>query len=231
MYVRRIQYPVGQGCFHSGYISLERTIHEIPHEFRYIYDCGSDNRKALDSATDYFRQDVNNVDALFISHLDRDHVNGLDRLLSLISVNTVFIPYVNDIVSVLDLVGADLENQFSATLVEVSMTPELWFHRRGVSHVVRVRERKDNSRNDEPFNLPGRLEDAERTSTRANLLDIDSGRPINVPNMMRPRKWVLVPHVHPVPINQLDSFKNKIKSVFGGSPSVELILEAFRDSV
>ena len=63
------------------------------------------------------------VDALFISHLDKDHVNGLDRLLSLISVDTVFIPYSNDIVSVIDLVGADLENQLSTTLVESEYNP------------------------------------------------------------------------------------------------------------
>ena len=230
MYVRRIQYPVGQGCFHAGCISLGNEIHKDTPKFRYIYDCGSDNRKALDFAIDDFRLGVNKVHALFVSHLDRDHVNGLDRLLSLISVDTVFIPYLNDTVSVFDLIGADLNNQISASLVEVSITPQSWFQKRGVSQVVRVREWKNDSRVEQQFDPPVKFELTERAYSRDKLLELESGTYISFKNEIPLNNWVLVPHVHPVLLDQLDSFKSKIKSEIGGYLSVRRILEALKDN-
>ena len=93
MEVKRTQYPIGQGSFHAGH--LEWTVESSPRseKFHYVYDCGtSDGSTALQNAILACRSETSHIDALFVSHLDADHVNGLDRLLGLISVHTVLHP-------------------------------------------------------------------------------------------------------------------------------------------
>ena len=78
MHVTRMQYPIGQGCFHAGTIRETDAGYHDDCAFQYVYDCGSDDRQALGEAIDNYKNQVSHVDALFVSHLDNDHVNGLD---------------------------------------------------------------------------------------------------------------------------------------------------------
>ena len=50
--------------------------------FRYVYDCGSKNKTALTHSVDAMLKRHPGIDALFVSHLHDDHVNGLDQLLA-----------------------------------------------------------------------------------------------------------------------------------------------------
>jgi len=139
LWVERIQYAVGQGGFHGAAIGTgSRT--EFPKEpfFTYIYDCGSEQRSPLKTAIDRFSAHHGKVDALFISHLDNDHVNGLDQLLATTDVDTVYLPYVNDLCLVLDLLEIDSQFGLSGTLIEVALDPAGFFGRRGVRRVIRV---------------------------------------------------------------------------------------------
>ena len=71
--ITRIFHPVGQGAFYS-----ER--HTIGNEnFNIVYDCGSLSSK-IDSVVQDFA-DQNEIDVLFISHFDQDHVNKIKLLL------------------------------------------------------------------------------------------------------------------------------------------------------
>ena len=92
MHVTRFQFPIGQGCFHAGSIRDDDAVYHGEHAFHYVYDCGSDDGKALGEAIDSYKNQVSHVDALFVSHLDNDHVKGLDRLLSVVKVDTVTSP-------------------------------------------------------------------------------------------------------------------------------------------
>ena len=131
MEVKRTQYPIGQGSFHAGH--LEWTVESSPRseKFHYVYDCGtSDGSTALQNAILACRSETSHIDALFVSHLDADHVNGLDRLLGLISVHTVYIPYVSAVAPVLEIIETDVEGAGSASLIEALMDPVSWFGRR-----------------------------------------------------------------------------------------------------
>ena len=72
------------------------------------------------------------VDALFVSHLDADHVSGMDRLLGSVAVDTVYIPYLDPVAHVLDILEAAGEGAVSASLIEARIDPSSWFGRRGV---------------------------------------------------------------------------------------------------
>jgi hypothetical protein len=79
---------VGQGLFYTGEID----------DFNFVYDCGSWNEVFLKSAIRaYKKRELQGkpLDLLIISHLDSDHVNGLNDLLHDAKANTVILPYFN----------------------------------------------------------------------------------------------------------------------------------------
>src|SRR3546814_9614135 len=85
------QHPVGQGGMMSGLL-------EIPGgRFHWVYDCGSNQKGAL--TREIAKVAANGeIDCLFLSHLDSDHVNGLDQLLGNVRVREVVVPYLNNVV-------------------------------------------------------------------------------------------------------------------------------------
>ena len=131
MKVTRIQYPVGQGCFHSGHIHWKNDGYDKSGDYRYIYDCGSMNKSALNDAVNTYRNRSSDIDALFVSHLHEDHVNGIDHLLGSINVTTVFIPYVSEAASVLNLIEADINGMLSASTYRSHNRPPILVRTQG----------------------------------------------------------------------------------------------------
>lgn len=83
-----VHHPVGQGLFYSARTPASN----------FVYDCGSLQKIPLEAAVSGFRvPKAGNLGALCVSHLDADHVNGLDRLLSKCAPRTVFLPYLSTI--------------------------------------------------------------------------------------------------------------------------------------
>lgn len=230
MHVRRFQYPIGQGCFHAGSIGEGDAVYHDDHAFHYVYDCGSDDRKALGEAIDSYKNQVPHVDVLFVSHLDNDHVNGLDRLLSVVKVDTVYVPYVNKVLLVLELIQAELDGTLSASLIEASMDPGNWFRSRGVRRVVGVEESPDDGApgtggDDDPERpegpRTGRKVDSElgdpsvqgATGMSSGIEVVASG--YRVPIRDRSLNWTLVPHVDPAPRERLDRFEEELRKILG----------------
>ncbi len=77
---------VGQGLFASE--SFEN--HTI------IYDCGGEKASLVKEAIDSDITESPEIDILFISHYDRDHVNGIIHLLNTHEVKHVILPLVSD---------------------------------------------------------------------------------------------------------------------------------------
>lgn len=132
---RRQQHAVGQGFFHSGSLTVP------PVKLRYIYDCGSGNDTRLTTAIhDYTdRLEWSNIDILFVSHLDWDHVNGLDRLLAVAQADTVVLPYLSGIDTLALLADADAVGRADGGYVDLLSNPVGWFGDRGVTRVIFVR--------------------------------------------------------------------------------------------
>ncbi len=79
-------FPVGQGGF----------VFEAIGNYSIIFDCGSAHCSARIS---HFIQKIKrdfttNIDRLYISHFDNDHVNGIRELIKEVSVNKAVIPYI-----------------------------------------------------------------------------------------------------------------------------------------
>lgn len=94
-------YPAGHGTFFAGDLirwNDEKVI------FSWVYDCGSKRRSWLSDLIESYKysrftihslpkEKHEKIDMLCISHFDADHVNGLEKLLSEFSVDTLVLPY------------------------------------------------------------------------------------------------------------------------------------------
>lgn len=242
MWVERVQYAVGQGGFHgaSVYTGSDHDTTSLP-AFTYVYDCGSDQTGALDSAIDRFSARSDEIDALFVSHLDRDHVNGIDSLLSRVDIDTVYLPYIDDVHLVLDLLEADGEAGLSGSLLEAALDPAGWFGRRGVRRVIRLGpgrpEAEDGLFPPDPLPKPepDRSEvtvkigprDATvltqgRRGSRAELCKMAPGSSIGLSISAGWLDWVLIPHVTPAPQENVTAFVKEIRSALGLQPKQRL---------
>lgn len=77
--------PVGQGAFYVEQFKDGKNV---------VYDCGSSTN------IDIVKREIKNtfskgeaIEAVFISHMHDDHINGLEMLLKYCNVRTVYIPY------------------------------------------------------------------------------------------------------------------------------------------
>ena len=95
MELTRIIHPVGQGGFYT------ETLNNHGDEFNVVYDCGGNSKTFME---DYLKRFIHDdaykqkkrIDAVFISHLHADHVNGLKYLLDSAYPKYLFLPQLND---------------------------------------------------------------------------------------------------------------------------------------
>ena len=87
--LERIFHPVGQGAFFTECFSDSNGMN-----FNVVYDCGTNSRKngLVQAISNAFPQGKQ-VDVVFISHLDKDHVNGVKDLVknSNLTSRTLFV--------------------------------------------------------------------------------------------------------------------------------------------
>lgn len=247
MWVRRRQFPVGQGCFHVGSIGLgaptggENTLN-------YVCDCGSTDRAALSAAIQVYAATSQRLQALFVSHLDDDHVSGLDHLLAKVSVESVYIPYVDNVFALIDLLEAEAKGAISASLIEATLEPESWFGRRGIAKVIRVTpgggappdglsgvidSMPDAGRVILKESLPAKSLKKGKGEMRAELLELAGGTVLAAMTEGLRLDWMLYPYVDPAPVENRRAFAKAVKNALGISSvkllSADRIARALRD--
>jgi beta-lactamase superfamily II metal-dependent hydrolase len=119
----RIQHGVGQGSFHSA--SVEVTdVGGVLYRFDYVYDCGALVGKVASSQlvrcikridlcprVDSGGKAV--IDALILSHFDRDHIIGAALLVNKFMVRRIYVPYITPIELAFVLAGLELQLEAS----------------------------------------------------------------------------------------------------------------------
>lgn len=148
LHFAQVQHPVGQGGFHTGWIfdpaipmrlgpNIQGRI-----TFAWAYDCGSDQLSALHSQI----QNVGGAafKVLFLSHLDDDHVAGIDRLLTASRVDEVVLPYIGDDEWALHLAASVSAGTLSGTFIDLAGDPAGWFGARGVQRITYIETHEDD---------------------------------------------------------------------------------------
>lgn len=226
MDVTMTQHPVGQGGLFSGQIQLGNA------KARWVYDCGSNQMERLGQEI----MEVANgghVDLLFLSHLDSDHVNGVDRLLASTTVGEVVLPYLSAL-EYAGTVGSDIETgTLSVTFLEFLTDPAKWLISRGVRTVSyvhpvdldkpgpddRVMEQEDErseafSDQDLRVAWPSSAV-KKRSAKKGTIQDVVVGGALSVMTRTGQVKWMLVPFAHRPPKSYREMFIKAIDKVFG----------------
>ncbi|MGD0785841.1 MAG: hypothetical protein ABR969_08490 [Sedimentisphaerales bacterium] len=229
LYNSRYQHPVGQGFFHTGQISFGgKTLH-------YVYDCGSEDICSLSTCIRGYLSNLNGqrkIDVLFLSHLHKDHVNGLDLLLGGISVDTVIIPYLSPIERLAFLASSLNEQPLSASFIQLISNPTQWFETHGVKDVLHVKKGNDSipkfrkkidSKIDIPseslkidFNSIESPEDSQNPSK--TIKTISDSDPLYIKANRAFLNWTFLTYVCPEDKQHINKFEKLVKKEFGDIP-------------
>lgn len=85
-------HPIGQGLFYTGSIANDF--------FNFVYDCGSYSgekckKRAIDDYVSSLRNlEKTEIDFFVLSHLHRDHFNGINYLMSKIKIKKFYLPFI-----------------------------------------------------------------------------------------------------------------------------------------
>jgi hypothetical protein len=111
----RIIHGVGHGAFYTETFSDMSSV---------VYDCGTNGRrKDLEKIIDDFLRFSDTIPVLFVSHFDKDHINGIEYLLNKNSaVKRLIIPYYSEeekcIMLVAHLLTGGTINDFTYRFIE-----------------------------------------------------------------------------------------------------------------
>ena len=166
MRVELKQHAVGQGGLFSGCLSLDNRRSEI----RWIYDCGSNQRDPLMREIASVSSSET-IDLLFLSHLDSDHISGVDRLLNRYHVREVVLPYINDDDVLLAVLAQDVvRGRLSGLFVDAVSDLASWFGNHGVKTLTFVRSRGDDAEGNDDLVFPD--PDKDREDKSENLIKV-----------------------------------------------------------
>lgn len=226
------QRPVGQGGLCHGCIGSEAsTLH-------WIYDCGSNQRDALSAEVARL---PTVIDMLFVSHLDDDHVSGLDLLLPGRTVGQIVLPYLTDEARILVAADALGRRRLSGALLDVIQDPVGWFRSRGVEKIVFVGwPNEDNEGEASPIFLPDPLPPSEgplrpkwarapqATPKFSGALKVPAGTPLLISSGSASAgtaivDYILLPHVFKPRAKLLAAFKAELTKRFRGCTALQIV--------
>lgn len=240
MDVTMIQHPVGQGGMFSGQLQAGNAV------LRWIYDCGSNQQDRLnEEILSVAAQGA--IDLLFLSHLDSDHVSGVDRLLAATTVAEVVLPYLNAADYAFAIVRDLARGALSGTFLEFVVDPAKWLIGRGVGTVSFVRTIDDGAPlSDWPLPEPGRGEPRvggagdisakwpssavkQRTVKNGTVQEIAAGAAVSIQVNGSRLDWLLAPHAHKPSRPRMQAFIDALKAQFGGRLTRSALVRYARD--
>lgn len=136
--MRRMFLPVGQGAFYLERFSAD----ECSRTVNVVYDCGTLSGLAyLKKIIDYEFKDYHVIEALFISHLHEDHINGIPFLMEKCHVKRVYLPLLSPTDLALMRLDFETRNRSSLAFDKLLIEDEVMMSK------MFVRRMLDNPRN------------------------------------------------------------------------------------
>lgn len=244
MKVKMVQHAVGQGGMFCGELSSG----DAP--LRWVYDCGSNQADALKREVGVVASG-GDIDLLFISHLDSDHVNGIDLLLSQTRVKEVVLPYLDEEALIVTVARDASQGALTGTFVEAVTDLAAWFGSRGVETVTFVDGPDDEGGADPNVPDPPEGGDGEgKIDTKwtgekvsfseqaspprsgegaARMQHVSPGAAVLAMAPNRQLNWALIPYVHKPSAVLMKAFNDALEAAFGKGTSKKTIAEMAKD--
>lgn len=230
------QHPVGQGGFHSGSFGESSP-------YTYVYDCGAMSSRNLRAKIEQTFPPPATVHTLFLSHLDNDHVNGIDALSCRCEVHTVVLPYFDAESILLQLARQVGSGDFSTSYLDFLIDPTAWLQRRGVRRIWMIEPDTDDG---EEVSAPDPIEpggtfheekDGSRATWRLGAAKPEFLSPSGVTLQGRGsvlvialgmQTWIIRPYVHVLAKETHSLLAAELKNKLGLGTSLDHALLAAR---
>lgn len=227
MQVNMVQRAVGQGGLHWGELSLGQK------PIRWVYDCGSNQVDALQREIGSVAKG-GEIDLLFLSHFDSDHINGVDLLLSQVKIHEVVLPYLDQETLVAIIARDAARGALTGAFVEAVSDLASWFGSRGVETVTFVQsgDEGDGDGPDVPrapdlggdgdcatkWTKAPKLEHgpvAALGQSLAKMQQVTRGASLLVTAAGANVNWALIPYVHKPSASLMKAFNDALDAEFG----------------
>lgn len=173
--IERIFHPIGQGAFYTEHHRVE--INGVGKEFNVVYDCGNAYHKARlpDRVVRQAFSKNDDVDVLFISHFDFDHISRIPVLKDQVgSIKKVIMPFLNqNEIALLSSLYKKLG--FGKGVVDLVSRPEYFFD--DATKIIRITPTDNHNEpgnNDNSINLDEFSEDELNSGVGLTLSDLPS---------------------------------------------------------
>jgi hypothetical protein len=207
--------------------------------FGWVYDCGSNQTNALTREISHVAG-RGDLACLFLSHLDSDHISGVDQLLAATDGATeVVLPYLDEVDRLIAIAHDSLEGRLTGNLLTCLADIPGWFATRGVVRLTFIIPRDDDDILETPGpDFPGGGEDGgegkittkwspapDTTSIRlvgkfgspfgiaVQSLTTDSHLSLRASSGML--DWVLAPYAHRPSAKKFKVFRSALFKAFG----------------
>lgn len=201
--------PVGQGAFYCeqfmGAFETERI--------NIVYDCGSSTNVKLveEQIKNNFEKDEI-IHAVFISHLDKDHINGIPFLLKYCKVKKIFFPLLTEsnakYIKIYNLIKNNEKESFVSSFVD---NPYEAFNQLNIGYSPRLYQINENEQRDNRI-------DAITISSGENVADIIFENTIRKYDIYR--KWVYIPYNFRE-TDRIKQLQDELNKLFGKSMNNE----------
>ena len=171
--MQRTLHPVGQGGFYTERLLVQNDDGLEKSSLRnVVYDCGSNtNTRLLKNEISRTFKKNEEITALFISHFDQDHINGLEHF-SHNPIRFLILPLLSESQKLLAFLSTDIEkiekNEIEARF-NIKVKNIIFV--RPVSEYQRIAQ---NQTNESPINLSLFSSDSERIIKSGTELQVDS---------------------------------------------------------
>ena len=220
------QLPIGQGGFLVGEVTDRHS-----EAFTYAFDCGSINREHFEQGLSLCSYEK--IDVLFVSHLDLDHISGIEALAAQVQINTVILPCLDALHLTLIALEAMSAGGLRLSVRSFLQDPAGWFADRGVKQILHI-PRGDSAVEAEPFNPDdsggddivavnegegslgpftirskgaGKPRTVRAGAAQERVLGEETSVTVDVGRAVGSPCWLLVPYVHPFPEDDLAEFR------------------------
>ena len=223
--ITRLILPVGQGAFYVEKFKNGKNI---------VYDCGSiSNRKKIPKLIEKYFGKNEAIEALFISHLDKDHMNGVEELLKQCEVKRICFPLITEemklALKIKVMIEEAMGNSYSKFMKEFVEDPEAAIKK--IKEDIKIKlieilpnDEENNKKNDNEDTKNQKIKRIKKKSGEDIAEEIEG-----LEHSCNENKWELIPYNFKQE-TRINEFEKKLEKEFGKKISLKGVEKIWKEN-
>ena len=223
--ITRLILPVGQGAFYVEKFKNGKNI---------VYDCGSiSNRKKIPKLIEKYFGKNEAIEALFISHLDKDHMNGVEELLKQCEVKRICFPLITEemklALKIKVMIEEAMGNSYSKFMKEFVEDPETAIKK--IKEDIKIKlieilpnDEENNKKNDNEDTKNQKIKRIKKKSGEDIAEEIEG-----LEHSCNEKKWELIPYNFKQKTRIIE-FEENLEKEFGKKISLKEVEKIWKEN-